>query len=190
MRNYAVYGRLVLIATNGGSTFYGANNDLVAGSPKEYGNWVSTTRLSGRNLIDAQPDEVSHDKMEWKLGIDWVKEHPGTYVVLGFAKVARFWLPFIQYPSFKRYPVPNILLMTPLLLLVGIGIVRALIRREGRRAFALPHLTLFANMLMVVIFWGDPRFRDANVPVLAAYAVAGLWWLWYRSDVFVSESRA
>ena len=32
-RNFAAHGQFVLLATNGGSTFYGANNDVVAGSP-------------------------------------------------------------------------------------------------------------------------------------------------------------
>src|SRR5205823_2498456 len=82
IRNARVHHRFVLIATNGGSTCYGANNDVVAGSPREYGNWVSTTQLAGRDLIEAQPDEVSHDKMEWKLGVEWVKQHPDKFALL------------------------------------------------------------------------------------------------------------
>ncbi len=38
-RNYQAHGYFVLIASNGGSTLYGANNDLVAGSLKQHGNW-------------------------------------------------------------------------------------------------------------------------------------------------------
>jgi 4-amino-4-deoxy-L-arabinose transferase-like glycosyltransferase len=190
IRNYSAFGRPVLIATNGGSTFYGANNDLVAGTPREFGSWVSTTRLPGRDLIDAQPDEVSHDKMEWQLGIEWVKRNPHKFIALAPAKVARFWLPFIQYPSFKVYPIANLGLMTPLVALILLGVFRTLKRRDGRRAFAVAHLTLLANLVMVVIFWADSRFRDANMPVLALYGVAGLWWLRYRTDVFAATPVA
>jgi 4-amino-4-deoxy-L-arabinose transferase-like glycosyltransferase len=184
VRNYLVHGQPVLIATNGGSTFYGANNDLVASNPKDYGNWVSTTRLPWRNLIDSQPNEVSHDKMEWKLGIEWTMKNPEKFAGLGVAKVVRFWLPFVSYPSFKRYPAVNILSTTPFLILILVGMARTIIRWDGRRAFAILHLAMIANLVMVVIFWGEPRFRDANAPVLVAYVVAGLWWIRWRTDIF------
>jgi 4-amino-4-deoxy-L-arabinose transferase-like glycosyltransferase len=179
-RNYEVHHRFVLIATNGGSTFYGANNDLVTAAPRQYGNWVSTTKLAGRDLIDAQPDEVSHDKMEWKLGIDWVKHHPGKFALLAPFKLIRLWLPFVQWPSLTTYPIANIALTSPFLILIGIGMVTTLVHRKDWRAFAVLHLTMSANFVMVVIFWGDPRFRDANVPVLMVYAAIGGCWLTNR----------
>lgn len=187
IRNYLAFGRPVLIATNGGSTFYGANNDIVAGTPREFGNWVSTKRLPGRDEIDAQPDEISHDKKEWQLGIDWVKHHPEKFVLIAPAKIVRFWFPFVGFSSFKRYPIVNIGLMAPLLLLILLGIGRSLLKREGRSVLILAHLTLLANLVMVVSFWGGERFRDANVPVLVLYGVVGLWWLRYRTDVFSSS---
>ncbi len=178
-RNFEVHHKFVLIATNGGSTFYGANNELVAASPREYGNWVSTTRLAGRDQIDAQPDEVAHDKMEWKLGVDWVKGNPDKFAILAPFKILRFWSPFVQWPSLKTYPVANIVSTTPFLVLIGIGIFRSL--RGGEQSkFAVLHLTLLANLAMVLIFWGDPRFRDANVPVLMVYAALGAGWLQHR----------
>jgi len=182
-RNYLVFDRFVLIATNGGSTFYGANNDVVADHPWLYGNWVWTNILPGRDLIDAQPDEVSLDKKEWELGIDWVKHHPLKFGLLAPFKVVRFWLPFVHWPSLKVYPVANILFTAPFLLVIAIGMLRTIAMSEGRRQFAVLHLTMLANIVMVVIFWGDPRFRDANMPVLMVYAAVGGLWLadWTQS---------
>ena len=174
LRNYSEFGRPVLIATNGGSTFYGANNDVVVSSLRNYGNWIATTHLPGRDLIDSMPDEVSHDKMEWKLGIQWVENHPEKFVVLAPFKLVRCWLPFVGYPSMKRYPVINIASTFPFLILILAGIVATTWSRAFRRSFAILHLILLANIIMVVIFWGDPRFRDANVPVLMIYATVGL----------------
>lgn len=179
-RNYAVLGKVVLIATNGGSTFYGANNDFVADNLREHGNWVSTTRLPGRDEIEAQPDEVSHDKVEWRLGTEWVKRHPEKFVVLGMFKTIRFWLPFVQWPSLKTYPVVNVLSTAPFLILILIGMLLTVVTRAGRRHYAVLHLTMLANWFTVVIFWGDPRFRDANVPVLMVYAVVGGAWVLAR----------
>lgn len=174
LRNYTVFGKPVLIATNGGSTFYGANNDVVAGSVGNYGNWVATNHLPGRDLIDSMPDEVSHDKMEWKLGLQWVEKHPDKFAILAPFKVIRFWLPFVGYPSMKRYVVVNIASTAPFLALIVVGLVSTIGSRTARRQFAILHLIMAANAIMVVIFWGDPRFRDANVPVLMVYATVGL----------------
>jgi hypothetical protein len=94
-------------------------------------------------------------------------------------KVIRFWLPFVQWPSLKSYPVVNILSTAPFLLLVFAGLAVTL-RRKNRVRFAVPHLALLASLFMAVVFWGDPRFRDANVPVLALYATLGGQWVWFR----------
>lgn len=177
VRNYLVHHEFVAIATNGGSTFYGANNPLTSATLKEHGNWIPTTRLPGRDLIDAQPNEVAHDKMEYKLGRDWVVANPGSFVKLAVFKVVRFWLPFVQWPSMKVYPVANIVLTAPFLILIGIGLMRTLSTRQSRVQYAVLHLTMVVNMAMVVLFWGDPRFRDANTPMLMIYAVAGGHWI-------------
>lgn len=184
VRNYLVFHRVVLVATNGGSTFYGANNDIVTSNPRNLGGWVSTKRLPGRDEIDAQPDEVSHDKKEWQLGLDWVKRNPAKFAAVSVVKVANCWMPFVSHPSLTRYPVLNIVSTAPFLILIAIGLARSLLARDGRWAFAVLHLTIFANLVMVVLFWGGPRFRDANAVVLMVYAVAGLWWLRWRVDVF------
>jgi hypothetical protein len=54
-RNYQVHGKPVLIATNGGSTFYGGNNARVVTEWREFGHWISTTELPGRDKIEARP---------------------------------------------------------------------------------------------------------------------------------------
>ena len=180
-RNFEVHGKFVLIATNGGSTFYGANNSAVNATPKEWGNWIATTRLPGREGIDAQSDEVSDDKDAYRRGGEWVRAHPSDFVKLSAFKLVRFGLPFVQWPSFKVYPVANIGFTLPFLLAIALGIVRTLRTRAARRQFAVCHLTMLANLVMVLIFWGDPRFRDANVPVLAVYAVLGAQGLRWRA---------
>jgi 4-amino-4-deoxy-L-arabinose transferase-like glycosyltransferase len=176
-RNYSVHGKFVLVSTNGGSTFYGGNNPVVAGQLWQHGNWVSTTLLPGRDLIEAQPNEVAHDQMEYKLGREWVQSNPLAFAKLGIFKVIRFWTPFIHWPSFKVYPVANIGSTAPFLALILLGLIRTLVRPDDRRLCRVCHLTLVGSMIMVVIFWGDPRFRDANLPILMVYAVFGWDWV-------------
>jgi 4-amino-4-deoxy-L-arabinose transferase-like glycosyltransferase len=180
-RNYLVFDRLVLIATNGGSTFYGANNELVVTEPRLFGYWVSTTDLPHRDLIEAQPDEVSHDKMEWKLGIDWLRANPGKgLLALGFKFARLGWLP--DFDPGRLYYLLRIIGHAPFFVLFFLGAIRLV---RDRCYWTAPwlavHATMLATILTALIFWGCPRFRDANLPFLMIYAVLGLQTLFPRS---------
>ncbi len=111
--------------------------------------------------------------MEYKLGVDWIKAHPLAFGKLAVFKIIRLWLPFIQWPSFKINPIPSIGFSLPFVSVTLIGLLWSLLSVARIRQFAICHLTLLATMITTVIFWGDPRFRDANLPILAVYGVLG-----------------
>jgi 4-amino-4-deoxy-L-arabinose transferase-like glycosyltransferase len=170
MRNQIAFGRIIFGATNGGSTFYGGNNSIVAGEISKLGTWVSTANLPGRDLIDAQPNEVLHDRMEWKLGIEWVTAHLDVMPRLELAKFLRSLLPDTDSPN-KRYVVANVLCCTPLLLLSLLGISRTMfVSRYLTPPWATLNLILLGTWLTCLVFWGSPRFRDANAPLLMIFA--------------------
>ncbi|MBV9868318.1 MAG: glycosyltransferase family 39 protein [Abitibacteriaceae bacterium] len=172
-RNYAVYHKLALVATNGGSTFYGANNTRVLKELPHLGSWISTTELPGRSAIVATPDEVAHDKMEWKLGFAWVRQNLASMPLLCFYKFLRLWLPDVESGN-KKYVFLQVVGYTPFLLLYIVGFIHCW---RHRRYCTMPwwavHSTLLATVLMALIFWGSPRFRDANMPILLLYATIG-----------------
>ncbi len=179
VRNERAHGRFVLIATNGGSTFYGGNNDRVVHEWRQFGSWISTTDLPYRDRIDATPDEVSHDKMEWQLGVDWLREHPGYLPLMVVLKTGRLclWLP--DYDGCRRRDqVVRIAMWGPFLVLL-LCAAWAFLRDRSLRG--LPwlalHATLLATFVTAWIFWGSPRFRDANLGVLMIYAAVGARWL-------------
>jgi hypothetical protein len=159
----------VLIATNGGSTFYGGNNDKVATEWRLWGSWVSTTELPGRDQIEAAPDEVSHDREEWRLGIRWVWNNPGRFAWLLPMKLARLivWLP--DFDAGRLFYVVRFVCWVPYLVLLVVGLWNA--PRTG--GWWVLHLALAATALTALIFWGSPRFRDANAPLLMSYASLG-----------------
>jgi 4-amino-4-deoxy-L-arabinose transferase-like glycosyltransferase len=172
-RNYGTHGHVVLVATNGGSTFYGANNERVVTETRNFGYWIATNHLPHRDLIDAQPDEYSHDKMEWKLGTDWIRDHPAqAALLLVFKSLRLWWLP--DFASGTVNYILRIVLYAPYFILFCAAAMRVV--RHGEY-WTLPwlavHVTMLATLLTALIFFGDPRFRDANLPLLMLYSALG-----------------
>lgn len=185
VRNRGIHGRFVLVATNGGSTFYGGNNERVAHEFRQLGNWISTTELPRREWIDAAPTEVEHDKREWQLGWEWVREHPRTVPLLGVFKLARFvlWLPDFDGGS-RLYTVVRALGYIPFFLLIIVGFGVWLGRRDlWRTDWFIVQGVLLATLATALLFWGSPRFRDANMPFLMIFAALGWDKLWRRHNV-------
>jgi 4-amino-4-deoxy-L-arabinose transferase-like glycosyltransferase len=174
IRNYEVFHRFDLEANNGGSTFYGGNNDRVLHDPHYYGGWISTTELPYRDLIDATPNEIAHDKEEWHLGIQWVESNARSMPLLCSYKLVRLWLPDIASDN-RKYVVLQLIGTTPLIVLTLIGLFRCLSsRRYWTQNWVVAHGVMAATVLTALIFWGSPRFRDANLPVLMVYAAVGV----------------
>lgn len=178
VRNFAVFHKLVLITTNGGSTFYGANNDTVLHDRAFVGSWISTTKLPGRALIDAQPDEVSHDQMEWRLGFQWVASHWPQMPLLLCYKLGRFIMPAVESAN-KTFVLLESITFLPYAFLIFVGVFtccRTPRKYSSSRWLAI-HAFVLANLTSTLIFYGSTRFRDAIAPVLVIYAAIGLQWI-------------
>lgn len=188
-RNQHVHGRFVFVATNGGSTFYGGNNERVSHEFRLLGSWISTTELPGRDWIEGAPTEFDHDKREWQLGLNWVRQHPGTNPVLGLYKIARlcFWLPDFDGGS-RVYLVIRFFGYTPFLLLMILGLGTWVRRRDfWRWDWLIVHGIMLATLAIALIFWGSPRFRDANMPFLMLYAALG--WSQFMPHQIVNKEK-
>ncbi len=178
-RNYQVHDRFVFVATNGGSTFYGGNNPRVVREWRYWGSWLSTVELPGRDEIVAAGSELASDQVEWQLGLKWIRAHPDEAAVTVPLKVARliFWLP--DFDAGRWYLVLRVVCWVPVLLL---GLVGGWLCLRGPVApgWLVIHLVMMATVLTAVIFWGSPRFRDANAPLLMLYPALALS-TWRRS---------
>ena len=177
-RNWQIHhGRLVLITTVGGSTFYGGNNSRVLNEPKYLGYWT-LDQLPGRDRIAAVGDEVDQEQMNWANGRQWVRGHLAAMPRLWLFKVVRMWLPDLASEN-KRYTFLQVVGYTPFLLLYVVAAVRC---RQSRLYWTAPwmvlHGIILAALAVAVIFFGCPRYRDSTFPVLMVYAGSGLEWIW------------
>lgn len=174
LRNYRVHDHFVLIATNGGSTFYGGNNDIVSTQPRLLGAWVSPLHVPGRAAVEQNSTEYARDQADWRLGFQWVRSHWLRMPGLEACKFVRLWLPDIGSPNGK-YVLLQCVGYTPFLLAFVIGAIRCAARWEYRtQAWTIIHLTVLATVLTGLIFWGSPRFRDVNSPILVLYAAVAI----------------
>jgi len=187
LRNYEVHHRFVLIATNGGSTFYGANNDITLHDPQYKGYWTATNYLPGRKEIEATPDEYSHDQMEWKLGKEWVFSHLADMPLLTVYKIGRFWLPDWSSAN-RKFVLMQMAGYVPFGVVIVWGVIVSLhpLKTAGTPPWLAVHGILAANLASSVVFYGSARFRDSITPVLMIYAAFGLEWMvkqWTRRSV-------
>jgi len=79
IRNHRVLGSWVPVSTNGGDVFYRANNDKANGGFTDGG---------AQSMSDM--DEVSRSKLGFQLGKEWIRQHPGHFLVLALRKQILF----------------------------------------------------------------------------------------------------
>ena len=174
VRNYEVFHQFVLVANNGGSGLYQGNNDRVLNEPYYMGSWITTVDLPYRNLIDAEPDEVSHDREELHLGAQWIKGHLRSMPLLCFYKLVRLWLPDISSGN-RTFVLLQLVFATPVIIVMLVGIFRCFRqRRYWTQEWFLVHGVIAVTLFITVVFFGSPRYRDANIPVLMIYAAFGV----------------
>ena len=174
IRNRVVLDRFALISTNGGSTFWGANNSIVAEPAEHWGSWISTTHIDReRKEKEVWPlaNEVDRDRAEWKIGRQWVMQNARQVPLLLAGKFYRLLKPFPDSANRVYATVVGFgwLLLLPLSIL---GIVLILRDSEARRRFIPLNAQLLTLAATTAIFYGSERFRAPYEPFLAIYAAA------------------
>jgi 4-amino-4-deoxy-L-arabinose transferase-like glycosyltransferase len=172
VRNYLLDARIVVLTTGAGVTFHGANNDVVLRNVSRWGTWIPTSELPEGLIISQVKDEWVRDRMHWQFGLRWVREHWMWQPALALARFVRFWLPDFDSAN-RAYVAMQIVTYTPFLLLL-VTAVPVVVRRTATTGEWVPvQAFLAASVVAAVIFWGGPRFRDGNAPLLALYAALG-----------------
>jgi 4-amino-4-deoxy-L-arabinose transferase-like glycosyltransferase len=161
-RNVRHYGRFVLVATEGGVTFWTGNNALAIGEGDMAAN--PAIKIASQALRARYPDrnEEAMEPVYYRQALAWIRANPGRWLVLEGRKL--FYLVVPVGPSYTlhsaRYFWASVVSYGVLLSLAIAGAGRA-----GRRLAAVPGVWLMAVSAVAVclIFFPQERFR---LPVL------------------------
>jgi 4-amino-4-deoxy-L-arabinose transferase-like glycosyltransferase len=175
VRNCAVHHRYVLVASNGGSTFWGANNQLVLDTPELHGTWISTEQMpEEKKPVRALTNEVARDSAEWAIGKAFLRDHVTSVPRLVWYKFYAMWTPVSEPPkaTFNRILDVSYGAALPFMV-VGLVMVG---RRRGwtDAAFLAVMAPIVATTAASVVFYGSARFRSTIEPLLLIFAAAAV----------------
>ncbi len=160
VRNYLVFRSFVLVSTNDGYTFYGANNAQAFGGHRE-GFPSSLPGLS-------EPEEQQE---YYRLGIEWIAGDPQGFARLVVRKVGRLFSPLSVASWEHDYPLalsgPVRVVYTAFLTLALVGVLLSLRRWREMMVF---YALIVRVLVGAVVFYGDARYTLPMVPSLVAFA--------------------
>lgn len=198
LRNYGVGGDFVPVASHGGINFWTGNNARADGKivvlpegvvlPKEReheDNLIAMSVVRAEEVAGhpLKPSEVS---AYWtKLGLEWIRQHPGEALLLWLKKFGYFW-GGCEYTNnedvyaFRRHSVLLSILLFPMgavylpgALLMPLSLFGLFAARQRARELAPSYLFLALYTLIVIAFFVSSRHRLPAVPIALPFAVVG-----------------
>ena len=169
LRNYRAYGRLVLIASEGGITFWTGNHPLSPGDGDMAAN--PAIKLDNQRLRALYPG-LSPEELEpvyYREAIAAIKANPAWWMGLEFKKLFYLWVPIgPSYMLHSRLFRIASWVSARLLVVPGLaGLVALWRRRTGPAAL---WLLLASAVLACLIFLPQERFR---IPVVDPALIIG-----------------
>lgn len=164
VRNYLVSGDFVLVSTNGGYTFYGANNPEAFGGHRE----GFPPHLPGFTQAQAEREY-------YRLGMDWILQQPDDFAKLALRKLARLLSPLSVASSESDYPIPAAGLVKAIYTgFLALAVAGALCQLHRWRSLAILYALVLYVALGAVVFYGDVRYTLPMVSALVAFASLAL----------------
>ena len=161
-RNYFHHGRLMVVASDGGVTFWTGNHRLAIGE----GDMAANVALKQDNLrLRAEHPGLTEEAMEhfyYEEAFDWIRAHPIAWIWLEVKKA--FYMVVPLGPSYTlhsaRYFVSSVVSYGILLVLAAAAVIRWR-GRLGRGAGL--WMLAGSGVLVCLVFFPQERFR---IPVI------------------------
>ena len=189
VRNYGVYGELLLLNSNAGYAMYSAQHPLHGTSFQAYMAAPLPT-----DIEPAPQNEAQWDRVLMARGVQFVLDDPGRYALLSLSRAVDYLEFWPKAESSLLFNVGRVLSFGWLLPVAVAGVVIELVRlRRSRRTVgpagdtlaprpsplaptALLLLFVATYSLLHILTWAMPRYRlpvDAVLVIFAAVALLG-----------------
>jgi len=171
-------GRAAALPGNAGHSFWWANNPLADGyylfAEKETAGkaFIAEHGLTERL---AQADDFEKDRLYRTLGLLWIRENPGPFVALCLKKLNNAFGLFPRAVTFEGNPLAKAVHLLSYGLIAPFALAGIIVSRRRWRTCAPLYLGLLSYVLMVVIFYGTPRFTIIVMPFLIIFASEAIW---------------
>jgi 4-amino-4-deoxy-L-arabinose transferase-like glycosyltransferase len=164
IRNYSVHGEWVFVSTQGGYTFYGANN------PYAFGGHVPGWPAPIKGLPESQLD-----REYYRRGLAWIRTSPVDFLRLLPKKFIRLWSPFQVNTEIAEYPLPYATFVKAAYLsylcLAAYGATRL---GPSWRPSAILYFPIICFVVTGLIFYGATRYALPMAPFLVILAAVGV----------------
>ncbi len=174
IRQVNYYGRFVLVASDGGVTFWTGNNPLAPGEGDMAAN--PYLKLASQALRAQHPalDEEQMEPVYYREALSWIQAHPVDWLKLMAKKV--FYLVVPIGPSYKvhstRYYVASVVSVGILVPLAVVGGWRA---GSRRRRLVGVWLLAAAAVCTCLVFFPQERFRIPVIDPALILLASGVW---------------
>lgn len=174
VRNYLHHERFVLVASDGGVTFWTGNHPLAIGEGDMAAN--PALKIANQELRARYPglNEEAMEPIYYREALAWIRAHPLQWLGLEARKV--FYLLVPVGPSYtlhsRLYYVASVVSYGILAVLAVVGIVRVGTQR-GRTPGL--WLLLASAVAVCLIFFPQERFRIPIIDPALVVAAGGVW---------------
>ena len=181
-------GSVHALPGNAGTGLWQGNNPLANG----YFN-CAETQPAGQAFIARHgfkerlehADAFEQDRLYRTLALLWIRENPGTFLVLCLKKLNNAFGLFPRAVVFDASPVARVVHWLSYGLMAPFALAGLLLAGRRWRAWALLYAVLCSYLVMVLIFYGTPRNTILVIPCLLLFASPAM--LAVRDRVFRSD---
>lgn len=175
IRNIAHHKRFVIVASDGGVTFWTGNNPIAIGE----GDMAANPALKIANQeLKAQHPGLNEEQMEpvyYRESLDWIRAHPLDWIALEFKKAFYIVVPIGPSYTFAhsaRYYVASVVSVGLLVPMAAIGLWRL---GDRRRRLVGMWLLAAAAVATCLVFFPQERFRIPVIDPALILCASGLW---------------
>ncbi len=186
VRNARVVGGWVL-TTHGGVTFLQGNNEKVASVPQWRGG-VAPLEVLPRSEELMHLDELSRDRLAWKLGREYLRTHPGQVPELVTWKMIRYWRLksdmglsgiksgwwFDKNSTLGRVAANVDVGFVYAIVVMPLFVVGLVVTARRWRDLALVYGVIVVHTAIAAVFFGSLRTRIPVEPVMCVLAAGAL----------------